>query len=93
MVFLIAIVLLFIMPIEEGTFLYSVFANLIYLLELLFTLQGITFIFYFAYQRGVRTAWAVRNFVHFIKSFNTVTRILGIIDLGFDLRKRVQNKR
>lgn len=79
---------------EKGTFLYDVSVNLLYILEMLFVLQGLTFIFYFFHKKGYHRALAVVLSVFIILNplLNQLTRILGIIDLGFDLRKRVQPK-
>lgn len=79
---------------DKGTFLYNVFTNLLYLIDFLFVIQAITFIFSFCYQKRLHKAWAIIATVLILLNplFNHLARLLGIIDLGFDLRKRIQKK-
>jgi uncharacterized protein YybS (DUF2232 family) len=90
--FLITTFLSFIVEAEKGTFLYNVFINLLYLIDILFVLQAITFIFDYCYKKRIHKAWAivVSVFIMLNPVFNQLAKILGIIDLGFELRKRIQ---
>lgn len=79
---------------EIGTYLNSVLANLTYILQLFMVFQGLSFMFYFFYQRGTQKSipvvFSVLTIV--IPVFLYIIGILGIIDLGFDLRKRFGKK-
>lgn len=79
---------------QEGTFLYTALINLIYILELFMFLQGLSLLFYFFYQKsiskGIRVFVTILVFV--IPIFLYLVRILGIIDLGFNLRMRFEKK-
>lgn len=90
-----AVLLLIIVGAEEGSFLYVVIWNLFPLLELVLTVQGLAFIFYYCYEKKVATAFPVIITIVsiIITPLLNVVRILGIIDLGFDLRKRVTSLR
>lgn len=79
---------------EEGNYWYTALLNLSFILQLLLLLQGLSFIYFISYEK---------EFPKFIPIFVTIlmlfipillyiVRILGIIDLGFDLRKRVERK-
>ncbi|CAM3941404.1 YybS family protein [Mesobacillus zeae] len=76
---------------EEGTYWYIALANLVFILQFLMVIQGLSFLFYVAYFKGYSKAWAVAAaFLAFlIPIVFYIIRILGIIDIGFDLRKRL----
>jgi uncharacterized protein YybS (DUF2232 family) len=78
----------------EGTYLYSVIVNLTYILQMFMFFQGLTFIFYFFYQRGMPKSIPLIIFLFSLTSpnFLYIIGILGIIDLGFDLRRRSGKK-
>lgn len=77
-----------------GSYWYAVLLNLTYLLQMLMFFQGITFIFYFANQKGISKSvpviLAIMSFV--IPFMLYIIGILGIMDLGFGLRKRSGTK-
>jgi uncharacterized protein YybS (DUF2232 family) len=75
---------------DKGTFLFTVLLNLTYLLLLLMIFQGYTFLFYYFDHIGISKSIAiVLAIVSFmIPVFLYIIGILGIIDLGFDLRKQ-----
>lgn len=79
---------------QEGTYLYTALMNLVYILELFMVLQGLSFLFYIFHRKsvskGIRVIVTIVAIV--IPIFLYIIRILGIIDLGFDLRKRVEKK-
>lgn len=79
---------------EEGTFWYMAIINLTYILQFLMVLQGYTFIFYYFDRKGISKAIsitiAIVSFI--IPIFLYIVGILGIIDLGFDLRKGFTKK-
>jgi uncharacterized protein YybS (DUF2232 family) len=93
--YLLTIILgMFIQP-EQGTYWYWVIANLSFILQMLMVLQGLSFIFYITYAKGYPKALPIIALVLvFLLPFVLyIVRILGIIDLGFDLRKRLGEKK
>lgn len=75
---------------EQGTYWYTALANLSFILQFFMVFQGLSFVYYISYQKG---------FPRFVPILTTVlmfllpivlyiVRILGIIDLGFNLRNR-----
>lgn len=81
--------------IDPSTFLYSVIYNFELVFQLLFYLQGISFICYYSKLKGWKLIIPI-----FITIFSLllpilmyIIRLLGIIDLGFELRKIVVRKK
>lgn len=75
----------------SGT-LYLAVNNVVMLTGLLMTLQGFSFIFYYAYQKNKSKALPIVSVVlslllPFIMLY--LVRLLGIIDIGFSLRDRI----
>jgi uncharacterized protein YybS (DUF2232 family) len=89
--YLITLILMIILKPGIGTYLHWSLYNLFYVLQLLLVVQGFSFIYFFAHlkkwPKGLLILITVLSFplVNFV-------RILGIIDLGFDLRQRLQRK-
>lgn len=79
-------------PLEKGTFAFIVVINLYYLLQLLFAIQGFSFLYYIAHRKQIAKGIVVIGtlFCFFVPFLLYLVAILGIIDLGFELRKRVQ---
>ena len=90
--YLIFNLLYFVMPGEPVTFLHSVYMNGTYILQILFVLQGITFLFFYTYHKKMSKALPIIAIVLtlFFPLFNQLVLLLGIVDLGFGLRKRVE---
>ncbi|KIL53177.1 YybS family protein [Jeotgalibacillus campisalis] len=77
-------------PDEGSTFAFALI-NLQAALELVMVLQGLSFIHFWGHLKG----WGKGRIILFTVIgiiLNPFTRILGIIDLGFDLRERLQTK-
>jgi len=82
-------------PIEKGTFVYIAILNIYYLLQILMIIQGFSFIYYVSHQKGlVRGIVSVFTIISFmIPFFLYLIAILGIIDLGFELRKHINKNK
>ncbi|WAA09549.1 YybS family protein [Fervidibacillus albus] len=82
-------------PADQGSFINTVIVNLLYITQTLFTIQGITFLFYFAHEKKMHKAIPaiVAIFVVLNPLLNPLLIILGIIDVGFELRKRISNRK
>jgi uncharacterized protein YybS (DUF2232 family) len=87
-----ATILLYMTNPEQGSALYIVTMNLYIVLEIVLAIQGLAFIyFYFWVKKKGKTIPVLVTISLFIIPVGLhVVRILGIIDLGFDLRKRIK---
>ncbi|WP_253701285.1 YybS family protein [Bacillus sp. FJAT-29814] len=79
---------------QEGTYWYAALLNLTYVLQMLMVFQGYTYLFYYFDVKGMSKALsitlAVVSFI--IPILLYIVGILGIIDLGFDLRRYLIKK-
>ncbi len=80
---------------EEGTTLFIVMWNLFPLLEIAMTIQGLAVVFFYCHAKGLnKSIPIILVIVSIIAPFLLyIYRILGIIDLGFELRKRIKNSK
>lgn len=78
----------------EGSYWFLALVNLAFVLQLFMILQGLSFIFFISHEKGISRAVPVIVTVLaiFIPILLYIVRILGIIDLGFDLRQRIGKK-
>lgn len=90
--FLIVSILSFIVPLQQGDFLSTVILNFLSLFQIIFSIQGISFMFFFAHRKNLSNTIPI--VVTVITVLNPlllqIVQLLGIIDLGFDLRKRLE---
>lgn len=89
--YMVVLVVTLFIELDKGTFAYMVFANAFLLLRVLLFLQGISFIrFYIHQQRWPK--WVA--FVVTILAFplQSITLLLGVFDLGFNVRSYVKEK-
>jgi uncharacterized protein YybS (DUF2232 family) len=79
---------------SEHSYLYVVLTNAIYILDLFMVLQGLSFLFYFFYQKSVAKGLGVLIVIlaFMIPIVHYIIMIIGITDLGFDFRKRFEKK-
>lgn len=86
------VILLSLIEMEEGSTLFLATMNLSYILMLLMTAQGMSFIFHFCYERKIPKAIPIIVLIlsFLITPMLYIIRMVGIIDLGFDLRKRLK---
>lgn len=86
--------ILMLIGLEEGTALYMVVWNLFPLLEITMTLQGLAVIFFYChakkFSKSIPIGLIIVTFI--IPNLLFIYRILGIIDLGFELRKRITKR-
>ncbi len=79
---------------HEGTYLYTVVMNAVYILEMFIFLQGLSLLFFLFHQKsiakGLRVLGVILAFM--IPIFHYIILILGITDLGFDFRKNFVKK-
>jgi uncharacterized protein YybS (DUF2232 family) len=81
--------------VEEGGAVSMIVYNVHFVLEILMLVQGLTLVAHFAYVKKWSKVIPVLAAVFaLIPIFSTVIRILGILDLGLDLKKKLnQNTR
>ncbi|MBY4603097.1 MULTISPECIES: YybS family protein [Bacillus] len=86
------IVILSFLPLEKGQMLYSIALNGEFILGFLIFIQGLSFIFFYCHKKQYPKAAAViaviLGFIHPI--FMAAIRILGVIDMGFNIRNKVK---
>ncbi|MBY0123634.1 YybS family protein [Bacillus sp. S/N-304-OC-R1] len=90
--YLLAMLASFVLNPEVGSYWYTALINLGFLLQLLLILQGLSLVFFFCHKKGMSKTVPIfiMVFTFLIPIFLSIVRILGIIDLGFELRKRFE---
>jgi uncharacterized protein YybS (DUF2232 family) len=82
-------------PLEKESMVFLAIFNLFHILQLLMILQGISFIFYYCYHKnlskGIPITILILSFLLPVLLY--LVRLIGIIDLGFNLRSRVESKK
>lgn len=89
--YLVDLILLFLVGNKWGEAGSMVFINVFYILEWVFIIQGLAFIYFFFDQRTQRKLWPIliTVFTFLLPPVLYIVRILGIIDLGFNFRARI----
>jgi uncharacterized protein YybS (DUF2232 family) len=79
---------------QTGTYWNAALINLNYILQMFMLFQGLTFVFYYFHQRGAaKSLPIIITIMAFIMPILLyIIGILGIIDLGFGLRRRAEKK-
>jgi len=78
-------------PLMEQAVFKTIFANLYPLLQILFIIQGLSFVFFYVFQKKKGKAWQViASICAFIPLLSQVIHLLGIFDLGLNLRKKLE---
>lgn len=92
-IYFIALLATFFVAIDYSTPASVVIHNIFQLLGILMALQGLSFVFFYADKKGSRTKAlpiiSILVLIFFPIMGLYLMRILGIIDLGFDMRKRM----
>jgi uncharacterized protein YybS (DUF2232 family) len=80
-------------PMDKNSIWFMAIFNLFNILQLFMVLQGLSFVFFFGHKknisRGILTVVIVLTFL--LPFLLYIVRLIGIIDLGFNLRKRFEN--
>ncbi|WP_338752395.1 YybS family protein [Bacillus sp. FJAT-52991] len=92
--YLILLLLSFVAIPEAGSAWYSTYVNLMFMLQFCLIIQGLSFFYFFAYIKKWSKAAPIVLTIFSILFLPLLylVRLLGIIDLGFDLRQRLQQK-
>ncbi|MBM7662231.1 uncharacterized protein YybS (DUF2232 family) [Bacillus mesophilus] len=82
-------------PLEQDSMMFLAIFNLFHILQLLMILQGLSFIFYYCYHKNLSKGIPITILIlSFLLPFLLyLVRLIGIIDLGFNLRSRVESKK
>ncbi|WP_341962914.1 YybS family protein [Planococcus maritimus] len=83
--YLIVILVSLLSDFEQGTMAYFIFANASMLLQFLLFLQGVSFYHFYIHQEGW-PHWVTVIVTIFAVPLQSFTSIIGILDLGFDIR-------
>jgi uncharacterized protein YybS (DUF2232 family) len=89
--YLFTYILLWVLKPSPGTYLYMAIVNLVFLTQILMIIQGISFVFFFAYsQKWAKVVPVMITIFSFLFSpVIYLVGLLGLADLGFNLRKHV----
>jgi uncharacterized protein YybS (DUF2232 family) len=92
--YLLAMLLSIILKPEEGSYLNTALWNVNYILQILLVVQGLSLIYFVSHLKGWSKAIPILAtvFMFLVPIVLYIIRILGIIDLGFELRKRLVKK-
>ncbi|HLO12665.1 MAG TPA: YybS family protein [Pseudoneobacillus sp.] len=90
--YLITAILTLLLKPDEGSYLYTALWNLAYVLQILLVIQGLSLVYFISELKGWAKAIPIiaTVFALLLPIILYIIRILGIIDLGFDLRKRLK---
>lgn len=91
--FLIALLANLIIQPESGSYIHLALSNILFILLLLIVVQGLSFIWYFSYQKSLSKAVPILVTIamFLMPLILYIVWILGIMDLGFDLRKKLNH--
>ena len=91
--FLIALLANLIIQPESGSYIHLALSNILFILLLLIVVQGLSFIWYFSYQKSLSKAVPILITIamFLMPLILYIVWILGIMDLGFDLRKKLNH--
>ncbi|MEI4791173.1 YybS family protein [Bacillus sp. FJAT-53060] len=86
--------LLMLIQTEKGSFLWLVQTSAFQILFILVLIQGFSFIFYYCHEKNISKVVPIFAIVLTIlyPQVGVIVRIIGIVDIGFDLRDKVKNK-
>ncbi|MBD1379843.1 YybS family protein [Metabacillus arenae] len=89
--YLIATILM-LFNLEKGSYWYIAALNVYYVLNFAMTVQGLSFVYFYSHHKKVSKALPilVTVFSIILPFLQQIVRILGIIDLGFNLRTRIK---
>jgi len=92
--YLLVLIISLLFKIETDSYLHMAVVNAGLILQTLLVLQGLAFIFFYCHMKKWSIAIPILAVVltFFLPFFLSIVRVLGIIDIGFDLRERINNK-
>ncbi|WP_026675534.1 YybS family protein [Alkalihalobacterium bogoriense] len=89
------VLLLGLVDFERGSTMFLIVTNLMIILSWVMTIQGFSFLYYYChtkkYKMFIPNIILILGFI--LPPLLYLVRILGIIDLGFDLRKKISNEK
>jgi uncharacterized protein YybS (DUF2232 family) len=86
--------ILLMVKLDQDGFLFMAVLNIYFILQFFVLMQGYSFVFFYSYVKGWAKAIPVAILIAslIIPIFLYLIRILGIIDLGFPLRRKILKK-
>ncbi|ERI04849.1 hypothetical protein HMPREF0083_05927 [Aneurinibacillus aneurinilyticus ATCC 12856] len=92
--YLIVLFLFMIPELHTYRFLYTVVLNVMIVLQLLFAVQALGFVAYWIHKRNVSKGLLILAVILFlIPPFTYILLLIGVLDVGFNLRNRFFNNR
>ncbi len=89
--YLLTMIISLFVTVDADHFLFTAILNIMFCLQFFMLLQGISFMFFFSHakkwHKAVPVTIVVLSFI--LPPVSPIIRILGIIDLGFNLRERI----
>lgn len=84
---------IFIHP-EVGFYFYLVIMNATYILEMFLVLQGVALLVYLLHKKSVPKGFGVIVILlaFMVPTFHYIIMLLGVIDIGYDFRKRFESQ-
>jgi len=89
--YMIVLIVTLFVEMNQGTFAFMVFANAALVLRVLLVIQGISFIQFYIHEQGW-PKWVSVLATVLAFPLQSVTLLLGIVDLGFNIRSFVKDK-
>ncbi|WP_223702767.1 YybS family protein [Sutcliffiella deserti] len=88
------VLLLSLFEMEKGSTIYLATVNLSYILMLLMTIQGLSFLFFISHEKKIPKAVPIITLIlsFLLPPLLYIIRMVGIFDIGFNLRKRIKGK-
>ncbi|WP_080843632.1 YybS family protein [Cytobacillus gottheilii] len=92
--YLLAVIASLLFQPQEGSYWFLALVNLTYILQIFMVIQGFSLVFYYSYKKGLPNAFPIIAVVLslLLPILLYIVRLLGIIDLGFGLRQRVESR-
>ncbi|MEK3888867.1 YybS family protein [Bacillus sp. FSL K6-3431] len=92
--YLVALVLTLLVQPESGTYMYMVLVNGAFILQALLVIQGLAFIYFYSHLKKWPLVFPILAVILtlFFPIFLSIVRMLGIIDIGFNLRTYLDKK-
>jgi uncharacterized protein YybS (DUF2232 family) len=90
--YLVALFLLLFKIVEQGSRLYMPVLNFNFVLEILLLIQGLSLVAHVFYLKGInRLLLVIVGGLSFIPLIGSLIRVAGILDLGFNLKERLNH--
>ena len=88
--YLISAFVMLVKPLHDIYEMRLIVVNLYPLLQLILTIQGLSFVYYLTYIKNMGNFLRIVSIVAvFIPLLSQIIHLIGVLDIGFDLRKKI----